>query len=338
MVPDSVRLGSKLVGPLGFGMMGLTWVDPPPSKSQSLDTMKAAFEAGATFWNGGHFYGTADFNSTHLIHDYFAAHPEQADKVVLSIKATAGFQGPDNSETNIRQSVEDCLRVIKGVKTIDIFECARIDQRVPVEENMRVLEALRKEGKIGAIGLSEVSADTIRRAVAVAPVVAVEVELSLIATDILYNGIAATCGELDIPIVAWGALGRGAFTTKHVSRHADIPDGDHRKYNPKFHDEVLQQNNKLVHAVEKLAHNKGCTNPQVALAWLLRLSNSTLPNGTKLGVIIPLPGASKPERVQENTTVVDLSDEEMRQIWEIIDTNPVVGDRFPPHLQKFSEY
>ena len=338
MTPHSVCLTSKLVGPIGFGMMNLTWADPAPPRSQSLETMKAAYEAGATFWNGGHFYGSRTYNSAHLIHDYFTTHSEHADKIVLSIKGTAGFGGPDNSEDNIRHCVEDSLRIIGGVKTIDIFQCGRIDSRVPVEDNMRVLESLRREGKIRGIGLTEVSADTIRRAAAVAPVAAVEVELSIMVTEILYNGIATTCAELDIPIVAWGALGRGAFTSKHVSRHADIPEGDHRKYNPKFQDEVLQQNNKLVRAVQRLADEKGCTGPQVALAWVLRLSNGTLSNGTRLGLIIPLPGASAPERVQENSKVVALSDAEMQEIWDIIERNPVVGERFPPHLQKYSEY
>lgn len=204
MTPHNVYLTSKPVGPIGFGMMNLTWVDPAPPKSQSLATMKAAFEAGATFWNGGHFYGTPTYNSAHLIHDYFTANPDHVDKVILSIKGAAGFEGPDNSEGNIRHCVEDTLRIIGGVKPIDIFECARIDSRVPIEDNMRILESLRQEGKIRGIGLSEVSASTIRQAAAVAPVAAVEVELSIMATDILYNGIAATCAELGIPIIAWG--------------------------------------------------------------------------------------------------------------------------------------
>lgn len=318
--------------------MNLTWVDSPPPRAQSLETMKAAYEAGATFWNGGHFYGTPDYNSTHLIHDYFTANPDHAEKVVLSIKGTAGFDGPDNSEANIRRCVDECNRNIGGVKAIDIFECGRIDERVPVEDNMRVLESLRKEGQIRGIGLSEVSASTIRRAVTVAAVAVVEVELSILTTDVLYNGIAATCAELDIPLVAWGALGRGAFTSKHVSRHADIPDGDHRKYVPKFHDDVLEQNNKLVRAVQEMAQAKGCTTSQLALSWLLNLSNSTLPNGTKVGLIIPLPGTSKPERLRENSVAVALNEAEMQQLWDIIERNPVVGGRFPPHLQKYSEY
>ncbi|KAJ9612966.1 hypothetical protein H2200_002907 [Cladophialophora chaetospira] len=333
---------SPEIGSVAYGMMGLTWNDPNPPREQSLATMRAAFESGATFWNAGTLYGTEEYNSTHLLHDYFSKYPDDADKVVVSIKG-ATVPPPkyiDGSEENIRRAVEKCLHVLDGKKAIDLFELGRVDPLVPIETSLRALSQLQKEGKIRGIGLTEVSASTIRRAVAITPIAAVEVELSLATTDVLYNEIAATCAELDIPLVAWGAMGRGMFTSKHVRRNADIPEGDHRKHMPKFQDEVLERNNRLIDEIAKLADRKGCSLPQIALAWVLRLSHSQMPNGTRLGLIIPLAGSSAPQRVTDNMKSVDVSltDEEMKEIWKIIETNPVTGERYPPHILRFSQY
>lgn len=333
---------SPQVGPIAYGMMGLTWDTPNPPLEQSLATMKAALESGATFWNAGTLYGTPEYNSTHLLSEYFSRHPEDADKVVISIKG-ATVPPPkyiDGSPENIRREIDRCLHVLDGNKAIDIFELGRVDPLVPIEESLKALAQLQREGKIRGIGLTEVSADTIRRAVAVTPIAAVEVELSLATTDVLYNGIATTCAELDIPLVAWGSMGRGMFTSKHVRRNADIPEGDHRKHMPKFQDEVLEQNNRLIDEIAKLAERKQCTLPQVALAWVARLSQSTMPDGTPLPLIIPLAGSSAPHRVKENMKSVDikLTDDEMKEIWDIIEANPITGERYPPHIQRFSQY
>lgn len=333
---------SPQVGPIAYGMMGLTWDDPNPPKEQSLATMRAALQAGATFWNAGTLYGTPEYNSTHLLAEYFSRYPEDAGKVVVSIKG-ATVPPPkyiDGSPGNIRRDIDRCLSVLNGKKAIDIFELGRVDPLVPIEKSLQALSELAKEGKIRGIGLTEVSAETIRRAVAVTSIAAVEVELSLATTDVLYNGIAATCAELKIPLVAWGAMGRGMFTSKHVRCNADIPEGDHRKHMPKFQDDVLQQNNRLIDEVAKLAERKQCTLPQVALAWVATLSQSTMPDGTRLPLIIPLAGSSAPQRAKENMKAVNirLTKDEMKEIWDILEANPIKGDRYPPHIQAFSQY
>lgn len=144
----------------------MTWTPTPPPQSQSFETLTKALDLGANFWNAGELYGTAAYNSCHLLNAYFTAHPEKADQVVLSIKGglAPGQLVPDGSEANIRRSVEECLRVLDGKKGIDIFECARLDGKVGVEKTVRVLGELVREGKIGGVGLSEVDAETIRRA------------------------------------------------------------------------------------------------------------------------------------------------------------------------------
>lgn len=159
--------------------------------------MKAALEAGANFWNGGIFYGTPTSNSLHILKHYFTEYPEDAAKVVLSIKGAydAPIATPDCSPEGIRKAVEEAISVLDGTKKIDIFQCARVDPKIPIETSVKALGELVAEGKIGGIGLSEVNATTTRRAHAVHPISAVEVELSLFSTDPITQGLVATCQE-----------------------------------------------------------------------------------------------------------------------------------------------
>ncbi len=330
--------------------MGLTWRPPHllPSTQTALSAMTAALSRGANFWNGGELYGNPDRNSCHLLREFFEQNPGTADKIVLSIKGglKKGQMIPDGSEANIRRSVDDCLDVLGGTKTkIDIFECARVDHNVRIEDTVSYLAKLVHEGKIGGIGLSEVKASTITRAAKVHPIAAVEVELSLWATDILRNGVVETCARLGIPIVAYSPLCRGALAGETVRRNADIPDGDIRKSYPKFQDEVLEHNNRINDEVEKLAKRKGVTKAQVAIAWVRCLSGRkmrVISEGgeemeTVLGTIIPIPGATTKERVMENTEVVELSDEEMEEIAGILQATKVKGERYPEMAMKHAE-
>jgi pyridoxine 4-dehydrogenase len=145
---------------------GLTWPHNPTPKAQAFAAMDAALATGANFWNGGQFYGTPEYNSLHLLRDYFTEHPDAAKKVTLSIKGGLTLQKiPDGSEKFVRQSVEQCLQILPpSLKKIDIFQCARVDPNTPIELTMKTLRKLVEEGKIGAVGLSEVKAETIQRA------------------------------------------------------------------------------------------------------------------------------------------------------------------------------
>ena len=128
--------------------------------------MSAALKTGANFWNGGQFYGTPDYNSLHLLRDYFTEHPHAAKDIFLSIKGGLTLEKiPDGSESFVRQSVEECLKILPpSVKKIDLFQCARVDPNTPIESTMRTLKKLVEEGKIGAVGISEVKAETIQKA------------------------------------------------------------------------------------------------------------------------------------------------------------------------------
>ena len=182
---------------------GLTWRFSTCSDEQAFAAMHTALEAGCNFWNGGEFYGPPERNSLVLLNKYYAKYPEDASKVVLNIKGGLGpSMVPDGSPESVRRSVETCLKQLGPRGKIDMFECARRDPNTPIDVTMRALEELVKEGKIGGVALSEVSANTIREAAKVTKIVAVEIELSLFSTDVLTNGIAQTCAELKIPMIA----------------------------------------------------------------------------------------------------------------------------------------
>ncbi|KAL8839492.1 MAG: hypothetical protein Q9170_001715 [Blastenia crenularia] len=273
--------------------------------------MKTALEHGANLWNGGIHYGTAKANSLHLIRYYFERYPEDASKVVLSIKGAYEIQtGPNGSPEGIRASVDEAVNILGDIKTIDIFECARGDPKVPVETSVMTLAELVKEGKIGGIGLSEVSANTIRKAHAVHAISAVEIELSLFTPDPLNNGIT------DAPI------GRG-WLTGDLRQPDDLPPNDFRRMLPRFQPDVFDQNFKLVKAVEQIAERKGTTTAQVAIGWVCRQG------------AIPIPGSTRIKRVIENCKAASLSDEDMVEIQKILDTLPVAGERYGGVHQKF---
>ena len=165
-----------------------------------------------------------------MLKAYFTKYPEDASKIVLSIKGSAKPNlHPDGTPEGIRRSVENCLRLLDGTKSIDIFECSRIDPSVPFETTIGALAELLKEGKIGGIGLSEAGPEFIRRAVKVHPIAAVEAEVSLIEFSAINGGVLSTCRELGIPVVAYSPMGRG-LVTGSLQKKEDIPEGDPRHW------------------------------------------------------------------------------------------------------------
>ncbi|KAK3685137.1 pyridoxine 4-dehydrogenase [Podospora appendiculata] len=281
----------KAVGPIGYGLMGLTipWAATP--YPDAVKVMKTALDRGANFWNGSLFYGTREANSLHLIKYYFDQHPEDADRVVLSIKGAydASTHTPDGSPAGIRAAVAEAQRILDGAKTIDVFECARVDPRVPIETSVAALGALVAEGWIGGVGLSEVSAATIRRAHAVHPVASVEIELSFFTPDALTNGVVDTCHELNIPIIAYGPVGRG-WLTGNLHTPADLPATDFRH----------------------------------------RQARASMRQQGGGATIVPIPGSTKPARVAENTAAADvrLSEKDLEDLRLMMQALPVSGERY----------
>ncbi|KAL7273779.1 hypothetical protein RUND412_003336 [Rhizina undulata] len=322
-------LVGKEVGATGFGLMGLTWRPTQTPDEQAFAAMKAAIDNGANFWNGGEFYGTPEPTlNLQLINRYFTAHPEDDSRVVLSIKGGIDLvsRKPNGSTEGVRKSVDNVLRLLDGKKHLDIFQCARVDPTVPIEETIAALAEYVKAGKISGIGLSECAAATIRRAHKVHPIAAVEVEFSLWSTEIVTNGVLEACAELGIPIVAYSPLGRG-FLSGHIKSPDDIEVGDIRKHLDRFQPENFKKNLDLVDAIGTVADKKGVTKAQLALAWVRSKSEKK-----GFPAVIPIPGATVKERVEENMKDVTVTEEEIEELEKILASIDVAGGRYNPQL------
>jgi pyridoxine 4-dehydrogenase len=175
---------NKKIGTTGFGLMGLTWRAKPIPTEDAIAVMKSSLQKGANFWNGGVFYGTPQYNSLHLLNAYFTKYPEDASKVVISIKGglNVATHSIDGSKEWVTREIDESLKLLDGKCKIDIYEVARIDPKIPIEKTIEVLGELVKAGKIGGIGMSECSAKSIRRAAKVHEIASVEVEYSLFST------------------------------------------------------------------------------------------------------------------------------------------------------------
>ncbi|KPM45568.1 hypothetical protein AK830_g961 [Neonectria ditissima] len=310
----------------GYGLLGLTWRPKQTPDEQAFSAMKAAIANGATVWSSSSLYGTPPEGPTAgmtLLRRYFEKYPEDAPKVTLFIRACldADTMSSTNSRAEVRASVEHCNRLLGGAKKMDIFGPARMDRNVPVEETVGALKELVDEGQIGSVGLSEVGAETIRKAHAICPLAVVEVEFSLWSTDILTNGVAATCKELGVPILTYAPLGYG-FLTGQVKKVEDIAEGDMRRMLSRFQPENFHKNLDLVDKIKTLAKQRGVSPAQLALAWIRGHSNTG-----DCGVIIPIPGATAAERVEENCYEVSLSAEEKGELDRVLASFKVSGGR-----------
>ena len=210
---------------------------------------------------------------------------------------------------------------LDGVKSIDLFEPARIDPTVPVEESVKALVELIQTGKIGSYGLSEVNANTIRRAYAVHPPAAVEIELSLFSRHALEkDGVIDTCRALGIPVVGYSPLDRGWLTGQFKTLD-DIPKDDFRHFYPRFQPGNFEKNVKLAETVEAVAKKKGTTSAQVAIAWVQQQG------------VLPIPGSTKVPRVLENTKGVQLTTAESEELDNALSKAAVSGARYPELFQ-----
>ncbi|KAJ7809692.1 aldo/keto reductase [Mycena olivaceomarginata] len=322
MVQRTTKLGGTAsdttVGGVAHGLMMMTWTPTPAPDAQCFAAIKAgvdALPAGAKmFLNSAEFYamdmGTANLE---MLARFYARYPEYADRTFLSVKGAVRDRAPDNSPASLRASVSVIQRALGPHKTLDLFQPARIDRAVPIEETMHTLAALVAEGQFAHVGLSECSAATLRRAHAVYPVTAVEIEVSPFSYEAEQRRVIAAAAELGTR-----PLGRG-FLTGKIRSAAEMQDGDIRSRYTRFKDENLKANLPVVEALEAMAKRKGITVAQLCIAWV----------AAQGAHVIPLPGSSKATRTLENLeggdVVVDAG--EVEELSGIIAKHGVKGDR-----------
>lgn len=235
------------------------------------------------------------------------------------VRSAAGVEDRvDGSPAYVRQACERSLRRLE-VEQIDLYYLHRVDQRVPIEETVGAMADLVREGKVRYLGLSEVSAATLRRAHAVHPIAAVQAEYSLFTRE-PEDDLLATLRELGVGLVAYSPLGRGFLGGRFRSLDDLAPD-DWRRRNPRFQGENFERNLALADRIREMAAAKGCTPAQLALAWLLAHDN-----------VVPIPGTSSITRLEENAAAVDvrLTPEEKEELERRSPKGAVVGERYHP--------
>lgn len=315
------KLGQFEVSAIGLGCMSLSHAyGSPPPREQAEAVLLGALEAGYTFFDTAAVYGVGH-NET-LVGEVLGPH---RDKFVLASKC--GLTNGDQRELNGRPEVlkATCEGSLKRLKTdvIDLYYLHRWDRRVPIEESVGALAELVQEGKIRAIGLSEVSAPTLRRAHAIHPITALQTEYSPWTRN-PEIAVLDACRELGVAFVAFSPVGRG-FLAGGVRDPAALEDGDFRKGMPRFQGEAFQANLKLFQAFEAFARHAGCTPAQLCLAWLLQ----------KDEIIIPIPGTTNPDHMREDAAAagVTLSADIIARVEAAVNGRTVTGSRYAPQMQ-----
>jgi aryl-alcohol dehydrogenase-like predicted oxidoreductase len=286
-----------VVGAVGLGCMGMSWAYDPADRdaNRSEATIHAALDLGVTFVDTAPAYGP--FANEELVGRALAGRREEA---VLATKAglivdlnTFEFVKDGRPEA-IRQSCEDSLKRL-GVEYVDLFQLHRVDPNVPIEETWGAMAELVERGMVGALGLSETSAQECNRAHAVHPVASVQSEFSLWTRDVQTNGVLAWCEANGAALIPFSPLGRG-FLTGSIGAEHSFEAKDFRARNPRFAEQALAANQGIVDVVRDVAAALDATAAQVALAWILAQSPC----------IVPIPGTRRPERLRENAAAADL--------------------------------
>ncbi|RFB78517.1 aldo/keto reductase [Methylovirgula sp. 4M-Z18] len=313
-------LGSSgiAVAEIGLGCMGMSEFYGPSDEAESLATLNRAHHLGVTFYDTAETYGSGHNES--LVGRFLKEHRDVKIATKFGIVRTPGTyeRRIDNSPDYIARACEGSLQRL-GVETIDVYYAHRVNPAQPIEETVGAMARLVEQGKVRGLGLSEVSAATLRRAHAVHPISAVQTEYSLWTRDVEAE-ILPTCRELGIAFVPYSPLGRGMLTGAITSTDK-LADSDFRRRSPRFQGDNFEANLRLVETVKKLAAAKGCTPGQIALAWLLAQGDD----------IIPIPGTRRIKYLEENVAAADvaLSPNDLTDINAMLPAGAAAGARYP---------
>ncbi|MEV4442518.1 aldo/keto reductase [Streptomyces sp. NPDC049577] len=312
------------VSAIGLGCMGMSIAYGVPDEDESQRTLDRALELGVTLLDTADAYGRG--LNEELLGRWLRRHAGDRDRVVVATKfglrhdaATGRVGDVDTSAAYVPVACRASLRRL-GVDHIDVYYAHRRNPETPVEETMGALSRLVDEGLVRHVGLSEVSAATLRKAHAVHPVSAVQVEYSLFTRNVVEGELLDTCRELGIAVVAYSPLGRGMLTGT-VSSRDDLGPDDNRLRWPRFADDNIDRNLALVRAVGEVAARIGCTPGQAALAWLLAQGDD----------IVPIPGTKRRRYLEENAGAVGLSlaPEDLELLRAAVPEEAVAGERYP---------
>ena len=304
---------------VGLGCMGMSGLYGSADREESIATIHAALDAGVTLLDTGDFYGMG--HNELVIGDALAG--RQRDEVVISVKFGAQ-RGPDGSwlgydarPAAVKTALAYSLQRLR-TDHLDIYRPARLDQNVPIEETVGAIAELVEAGYVRYIGLSEVGADTIRRAAATHPICDLQIEYSLISRGI-ERAILPTCRELEIGITAYGVLSRGLISG-HYRADWSPERGDIRGRMPRFQGENLRHNLSLVEELRTIAETRRATVAQIAFAWVLSRGDD----------IVPLVGARRRDQLQEalGALELELTAEDVARIEQAIPPDAAAGDRY----------
>jgi aryl-alcohol dehydrogenase-like predicted oxidoreductase len=317
------KLGADLtVSAIGVGCMGMTYAYGGQEEAKSIETLQRAVDLGVTFFDTAEVYGP--FDNEILLGKALKG---MRDKVVIATKFGFTFdknrEGPspitgvDSRPQHVKEVADASLKRL-GIDVIDLYYQHRVDPKVPIEDTVGAMAELVTAGKVKALGLSEASAATIRRAHRVHPIAAVQSEYSLWTRDPEAE-VLATCREFGIGFVPYSPLGRG-FLAGAIRSIDALGDNDWRRTQPRFQADTIKANLSLVETLEKLARDKGVTAAQLALAWVLHQGD----------FIVPIPGVRKVKHLEENVGAADvvLTGKELAAISAAVPKEAVAGKRY----------
>jgi aryl-alcohol dehydrogenase-like predicted oxidoreductase len=318
MIPRRTLGDDLTVSAIGLGCMAMSGFYGATDEARSIATIHRALDRGIDLLDTADIYGPE--TGERVVGKAIAS---RRDEVVLATKfgnksLEDPDRGPDSRPEYIRRAIDRSLERL-GTDHVDLYFQHRVDPQIPIEEAVGTMAELVEAGKVRHLGLSEAGPDTIRRAHAVHPIAALQTEFSLWSRDVEAE-VLPVLRELGIGLVAYSPLGRG-FLAGAIRRAEDLPEGDSRRRHPRFQSENIAANTPLVEALEQIAARKGVSGAQLALAWVLAKGED----------VVPIPGTTRPERIDENLAALDLEigPDDLAALDAAIPQEAVAGTRYP---------